>query len=323
MTGNTMERFAMVSENSPGFEEAVIGWTAEMSDLQPVTSIVRLEGGWDNPIFRLLLEDGGSVVLKIWKGQEGIDGALDVLERHKWLDGHGISTTVPIQFKDGSSCILNEGLGWTLMPFIPSGHLGSDESSLNSLGREMARMHRVPKSEFFPDRYRMGRSLFKEVLATENVHQKYGSFISLLGENAEFLLSGLPRDLPMGILHGDLFPDNVLGESEVVAIIDLEESFFGPCAFDLAMAFVGFGWEHGKPVPQRWEALVEGYQSIRALEEDEVSSLPDLHRYATLAIACWRFWKHNLIAPDAELGNRYEEMVDRLSVDFDFEAVFN
>ncbi len=305
------------------FEEAVIDWGTEVAEIQPISSIRRLQGGWDNPIFRLFLEDGTSLVLKIWEGQEDIGGAIDVLERHKWLDQHGIGTTVPIQFKDGSTCVLNGGVGWTLMPFISEGHLGNGRLALNSLGREMARMHGVPNSEVFPDRYRMGRSLFNMVLAAENVPQNRASFMALLEENSEFLLSGLPRDLPMGILHGDLFPDNVLGESKVVAIIDFEESFFGPCAFDLAMAFVGFGWEYGEPVLERWEALVEGYQSIRVLDEKEVSSLSDLHRYATFAIACWRFWKHNLIAPDSKLENRYEEMASRLSVDFDFRAVFN
>ena len=43
-----------------------------------------------------------------------------------------------------------------------------------------------------------------------------------------------------------------------------------------------------------------------------------MHRYATLAIAAWRYWKHNLSEPDDELGGRYLEMGDRLDVDVDF-----
>ena len=38
------------------FEEAVIDWGTEVAEIQPISSIRRLQGGWDNPIFRLFLE---------------------------------------------------------------------------------------------------------------------------------------------------------------------------------------------------------------------------------------------------------------------------
>jgi Ser/Thr protein kinase RdoA (MazF antagonist) len=119
-----------------------------------------------------------------------------------------------------------------------------------------------------------------------------------------------------------LFPDNVIGsEGRVSAILDLEEAWIGPMAFDLAMACVGFGWDGTVPVWERWKALFDGYQSVRKLTQDEVNSLPFLHHFATLSIAAWRFWKHNLSEPDEFLSDRYVEMVDRLSVEIDFSGV--
>ena len=92
-------------------------------------------------------------------------------------------------------------------------------------------------------------------------------------------------------------------------------------AFDLAMACVGFGWDGTVPAWERWKDLFDGYQSIRRLTQEEVDSLPFLHRFATLSIAAWRFWKHSLSAPDELLSSRYLEMVDRLSVEIDFSEV--
>ena len=131
----------------------------------------------------------------------------------------------------------------------------------------------------------------------------------------------IPDDLPRGILHGDLFPDNVIGDGEVAAILDLEEAWIGPRAFDLVMAFVGFGWDAGKPVGERWDALVSGYESVRNLTDSERAALAVLHRYATLSIAAWRYWKHNMAEPGTELSVRYLEMVDRLGVEFGFQVV--
>ena len=78
------------------------------------------------------------------------------------------------------------------------------------------------------------------------------------------------------------------------------------------MAFVGFGWNDGAPVPERWKALLEGYESIRPLSRQEKDSLPALHKYATLSIAAWRYWKHVMSEPDETLAGRYFEMFGRL-----------
>ena len=111
----------------------------------------------------------------------------------------------------------------------------------------------------------------------------------------------------------------MIGESgRVCAILDLEEAWIGPKCFDIAMAFVGFGWEGNRPISGRWNSLIQGYQSVRRLSDEEWRIMPEMHRYATLAIACWRFWKHNLKEPDESLSRRYLEMIDRLEVEFDF-----
>ena len=81
------------------------------------------------------------------------------------------------------------------------------------------------------------------------------------------LFLGLDR-LPRGIIHGDLFPDNVIGYSnQAISILDFEEVCNDVLAFDLVMTFVGFGWENGEPVTDRWNAILNGYQSIRKLSK--------------------------------------------------------
>ena len=119
--------------------------------------------------------------------------------------------------------------------------------------------------------------------------------------------------LPRGIIHGDLFPDNVIGNNNrVISILDFEEVCNDILAFDLVMTFVGFGWENGEPISERWNAILDGYQSIRTLSEEEISALPDLHKLATLSIAAWRYWQFKINMPGTEHENRYLEMTSRL-----------
>jgi Ser/Thr protein kinase RdoA (MazF antagonist) len=84
------------------------------------------------------------------------------------------------------------------------------------------------------------------------------------------------------------------------------------------MTFVGFGWENNLPVAEHWFSLLEGYQSVRKLTEEEIHSLPYLHRLATLSIAAWRYWQFVINLPNTKHTDRYLEMTDRLDKELPF-----
>ena len=285
--------------------------------LPNLNSMEILQGGWDNTNILLTLIDASKVVLKVWNANT-IEEVGRVVARHCHLDEHGIPTAVPIQLANGSLIAEKDGMAWTLLPFIEGGMLGTDENSLKSLGETMARLHQIPAADFFPDDYRMGWSLFEEMFVIADETNTWSDFLITLKKESKSLRNQIPEGLPQGILHGDVFPDNVIGDGSVTAILDLEEAFIGPCAFDLMMAFVGFGWNEDEALTDRWNTLLEGYESIRPLTQDERSPLPAQHRYATLSIAAWRYWKHVMTQPDEALKKRYLEMVHRLEQQIDF-----
>jgi len=300
---------------------AEVEWLLTLAELPDLESMEPLDGGWDNSNFLLRLKGGSEVVLKAWFANS-VGEVSRVVQRHIHLDSNDIPTTVPLQLSNGSHFAERNGVAWTILPFVPGGMLGCDEDSLRSLGGVLSRMSSIPLADCFPESYRMGFDLFEEVISLSSRMGVSDPFVEMLTSQIAGIRRDFPSNLPMGILHGDLFPDNVIGSGgQVSAILDLEEAWTGPMAFDLAMACVGFGWDGTVPAWERWKALFDGYQSIRRLTQDEVDSLPFLHYFATMSIAAWRFWKHNLSEPDEFLSNRYVEMVDRLSVEVDFSEV--
>ena len=296
-------------------------WLLTLAGLPELESMSPLVGGWDNTNFLLRLEGGSEVVLKAWIANS-VEEVSRVVQRHIHLDSNDIPTTVPLQLSNGCHFAERNSVAWTILPFVAGGMLGFDEDSLRSLGEVLCRMSSIPAADCFPENYRMGFDLFDEVISLSSGMGVSDPFVEMLSSQIAGIRRDFPSDLPMGILHGDLFPDNVIGSGgRVSAILDLEEAWIGPMAFDLAMACVGFGWDGTVPVWGRWKALFDGYQSVRKLTQEEVRALPFLHHFATLSIAAWRFWKHNLSEPDELLSDRYVEMVDRLSVEIDFSEV--
>jgi len=77
-----------------------------------------------------------------------------------------------------------------------------------------------------------------------------------------------------GIIHGDLFRDNVLWEAgRLVAILDFEQASSGSFAYDLAVCLNDWCWS-GAPRPELAHALLAGYASIRPLTDADREALP-------------------------------------------------
>ena len=285
----------------------------EVAGLSELLTIEKLAGGWANSNYILTLKDDTKLVLKIWN-EQSLEEVDYLLSMTSYLFEMGVPTPPPIDFNNGKSMMVKDGLAWTLLPFVEGQWLESNHSSLYSLGVIQANLHLVNPPEKLRGNFSMGDTLFEKLFSIANENHGWTDFLKMLKSESVLLKENIDTELPRGIIHGDLFPDNVIGTKEnVKSILDFEEMCYGVLAFDLVMTFVGFGWENGQPVAERWKSLLAGYQSIRKLNDDEINALPDLHRLATLSIAAWRYWQFVINFPNSEHADRYLEMTERLN----------
>jgi len=106
----------------------------------------------------------------------------------------------------------------------------------------------------------------------------------LIHDELEHLSRHWPFDLPRGIVHADLFPDNVffLGE-ELSGLIDFYFACDDILAYDLAICLNAWCFEtDGSYNVTKGKALLSGYVAGRALSADELLALPLLARGAAL-----------------------------------------
>jgi homoserine kinase type II len=290
----------------------------EATGLSELLNIEKLAGGWANSNYILTLKDDTKLVLKIWN-EQSLEEVEYLLSMVSYLADNGIPTAKPINFNNGKLMMVKDGLAWTLLPFVEGQWLESNHSSLYSLGKIQANLHLLKPPKDLKSNFSMGDTLFEKLFSIANETHGWRYFLKMLKTESALLSQSIGQDLPRGIIHGDLFPDNVIGtEREVKSLLDFEEMCHDVLAFDLVMTFVGFGWENGQPVAERWNSLLAGYQSIRKLNEAEINALPDLHRLATLSIAAWRYWQFVINLPNTEHTDRYLEMTARLDKELPF-----
>lgn len=118
----------------------------------------------------------------------------------------------------------------------------------------------------------------------------------------DVLETNWPDDLPAGIIHADLFPDNVFFlEGKLSGLID----FYFACndfwAYDLAICLNAWCYEPDYSFNvTKARALLNGYRRIRPLSQSEFEALPLLARGASLRFLLTRLhdW---LRVPDGAL----------------------
>jgi homoserine kinase type II len=111
-----------------------------------------------------------------------------------------------------------------------------------------------------------------------------------------------PKGLPEGVIHADLFPDNVffLGD-RLSGLIDFYFACTDTLAYDLAVCLNAWCFEadHAYNVT-KGRALLKSYAQVRALTRDELAAFPMLARGAAMRFLLTRLvdW---LAVPDGAL----------------------
>jgi homoserine kinase type II len=98
------------------------------------------------------------------------------------------------------------------------------------------------------------------------------------------LQAGWPRGLPSGVIHADLFTDNVFFIGDALSgLIDFYFACTDAFAYDLAICLNAWCFDaDGTYQRDRGGALIAGYEAVRSLESEEVAALPILCRGAAL-----------------------------------------
>lgn len=124
-----------------------------------------------------------------------------------------------------------------------------------------------------------------------------------------------PAGLPAGVIHADLFPDNVffIGE-ELSGLIDFYFACNDLYAYDLATCLNAWCFEKDHSFNlTKGTALLAGYQSVRLLDPAEKAALPLLARGSALRFMLTRLYDW-LTIPDGALVQKRDphEYIRRL-----------
>jgi homoserine kinase type II len=263
-----------------------LGELAEAFGLGTVQASSTIAAGTINSNFVVTTETG-RYFLRINEGKAEVDVAWESRLVGALAEA-GVITPPPIVARDGRPYAPLVGAGsnkWvSVFPWRAGEHLAAEAITpaiASTFGSALAQLHRAGME--LPAAWRRGSIYDHDHLVArferfERVHDPIlADAKRIISEELAIAADAahVRRRATHGIIHGDLFRDNVLWQdNRITAILDFEQASGGSLAYDLAVCINDWCWSSGQPRVELARALIEGYERGRPLTAGDRAALP-------------------------------------------------
>ncbi|MEL6967789.1 MAG: homoserine kinase, partial [Pseudomonadota bacterium] len=156
----------------------------------------------------------------------------------------------------------------------------------HAAGVAMARLHRSAQGFDIPRANALNPAGWPSLVADgrSGADTVEAGLEALIVDELAHLQTVWPHGIPDGIIHADMFPDNVFFlEGRLSGVIDFYFACNDYLAYDIAVSLNAWCFTADLQFDRaRAAAFLAGYQSLRALEADEIAALLILCRGAAL-----------------------------------------
>ncbi len=282
-------------------------WIAKDFDIGRAIDIRGIHGGIENSNFFLDTEKDGKkqeYVLTIFERLSAAQLPY-YLELMRHLADRGIAVPKPLENKQGQILFTLKGKPAAIVSKLPGlSRLTPEAKHCALVGENLAKMH-LAGSDFKHAQENL-RSLswwqktVPQVLSHLSDSQKE-LLTTELATQEQFFASAVFASLPEGASHCDLFRDNVLfdpqgasdsSQDQLGGFFDFYFAGTDKWLFDLAVTANDWCLAENKQDldPILFKALMDAYQSVRPLTDEEQASWPLMVRAAALRFWISRLW---------------------------------
>src|SRR5215831_12983568 len=263
-------------------------------DIGEVLSCKGIAEGVENSNF-LLTTERGNFILTLYEKRVAPEDLPFFIGLMEHLAAHGVACPTPVKARDGVALRELCGRPAAIVTFL-AGMWPRRVQPFHcaALGAALAVLHRAGAS------FGMTRPNDLSVAGWRRLHQACGFRAAevqpgLTGELETELVTieaEWPEGLPTGVIHADLFPDNVFfREREVSGLIDFYFACTDFLAYDLAICLNAWCFESdGSLNVTKARLLLESYCRVRPLTAAELAALPLLARGSALRFLLTRLF---------------------------------
>jgi homoserine kinase type II len=279
-----------------------------------VASIAPIPAGSVNTNLALSLAGGGRAFLRVYEEQTlaTAPGEARLLNH---LASHGVPTPRPLPLAATPGAFIAEHAGkpvavfpWVAGDMLCQRSVTPDAAA--QIGAALARVHlaaasfSAPPSRFGPVEL---RARIDGVRALPRLPPALSPVVDALSARLDRFSGRAPGQDGAGLVHGDLFRDNVLWQDgRIAALLDFESASHESYPFDLMVTILA--WCFGDGLDQSLSrAMAQAYAAVRPIPEAEAERLHDEGSFAALRFAITRVTDYELRPRHPEGGGAFKD----------------
>ena len=270
-------------------------------DIGALTSFKGIAEGVENSNY-LVHTESGPYILTLYEKRVRPKDLPYFLALMEHLAARGITCPLPVKDRKGQALKQLAGRPAALISFLEGLWVRRPRiEHCAGLGQALARFHLAgadfPMSRANSLALAGWRALYASI--GEAANQVTPTLSAEIEKELGFLEARWPGNLPSGVIHADLFPDNVffLGD-RVSGLIDFYFACNDIVAYDVAICLNAWCFETDASFNvTKARTMLQAYERERKLSEDELAALPMLARGAALRFLLTR--TYDLINTDA------------------------
>lgn len=263
-------------------------------DIGKPLSLAGIAEGVENSNFLLRTEQGPFILTLYEKRTNEADLPFFIdLKRH--LSDAGINCPLPIADKAGQILQKVAGKPGAIFSFLDGiSYRNPTAEHCRALGEILGQMHQQTANFDGHRPNALGPDSWPDLLAsiTTDPVDLPPHLRAKAKEALGDITTQWPQDLPSGVIHADLFPNNVMFVgNKLTGVIDFYFACHDILAYDLVICLNSWCFEKDNSFNiTKSAAMLEGYQSVRRLSEAELNALPILARGAAMRFFLTRLY---------------------------------
>ncbi len=247
-------------------------------DLGKLLSFSGIAEGVENTNFLLCTEKANYILTLYEKRVDPVDLPF-FMELMETLANTGMNCPLPVTTREGSVLQELEGRPCAVFSFLDgTWSRFPNEAKCRELGTALATMHlkagAVTRRRFNTLGPISWQPLFSSV--KEQANDLGSGMAQQIQHRLDSIIEKWPTDLPKGLIHADLFPNNALFiDDKLTGLIDFYFACEDILAYDLAICLNSWCFEaDGSFNLTKSRTMLKAYDQVRGLSNAEIKALP-------------------------------------------------
>ncbi|WP_321328234.1 homoserine kinase [uncultured Ilyobacter sp.] len=224
--------------------------------------------------------DKGKFIFRILEGERDYTEEAKELEFLEYLNSNGFPCPTAIKNVSGENYEFIDGKMASVFTFIEGEKVKSiNENNMKEIGRKLGKMHTLLKDRDITRNRKIDMQYFYDIISKSDLK-------GILKDDYDFIIKYYERaskvdysNLPFGIIHNDIFPDNVFMQGgEISGIIDFNDCLRGPLILDLAIVISFWIRNRGfsdEVENQLTKVFLNAYETERKITKEEMELMDE------------------------------------------------